>query len=212
MREFFCTALVSNRPVQGGEPRAPGSWKSFEDRVEEAPQGVMDMEELAKTSTKRSRNSAGSRAADAGAGSDGVRTKEEIESLSDDEYEALTEEEFLATQRVLLEAERQVYTSQAEMFKEEAATLARESEPGDVQFDEESGEGGNSTIERERDLALLASHLATVAEIDSALDKIAAGTYGVCENCKGEIPRIRLRALPYARLCVKCKSGGLTRR
>ncbi len=172
----------------------------------------MDMEELAKTATKRSRNSTGSRAADAGNASVAVRTKEEIEFLTDDEYEALSEEEFLAAQRVLLESERQVYTSQAEMFKEEAATLARESEPGDVQFDEESGEGGNSTMERERDLALLASHLATVSEIDSALEKIQAGTYGICENCKAEIPRIRMRALPYARLCVKCKSGGLTRR
>ena len=139
-------------------------------------------------------------------------TKSEIEALSDDEYEALTEEEFLDAQRVLLEAEKQVYETQAEMFKEEAATLARESEPGDVQFDEESGEGGNSTIERERDLALLASHLATVEEIDAALARITAHTYGICENCKSQIPRIRLRALPYARLCVRCKSGGLSRR
>ncbi len=139
-------------------------------------------------------------------------SKDELEALSDAEYDALGQAEFLGAQRVLLEAEKQVYLTQAEMFKEEAATLARESEPGDVQFDEESGEGGNSTIERERDLALLASHLATVAEIDEALDKIDAGSYGVCESCQLEIPRIRLRALPYAKLCVKCKSGGLSRR
>ena len=139
-------------------------------------------------------------------------SKDELEALSDAEYEALSDEDFLAAQRVLLEAEKQVYLTQAEMFKEEAATLARESEPGDIQFDEESGEGGNSTIERERDLALLASHMATVEEIIDALDKIDAGTYGICESCQSEIPRIRLRVLPYAKLCVKCKSGGLTRR
>ena len=54
--------------------------------------------------------------------------------------------------------------------------------------------------------------MATVEEIIDALDKIDAGTYGICESCQSEIPRIRLRALPYAKLCVKCKSGGLTRR
>ena len=170
------------------------------------------MEELAKTSTKRSRNSAGSRAADAGAASVAVRTKEEIESLTDDEYEALSEEEFLAAQRVLLESERQVYTSQAEMFKEEAATLARESEPGDVQFDEESGEGGTIAVDRERDLTLSAQALAAIDEIDLALREIDAGTYGACERCGKPISKERLRALPYARLDVACKSGGLHRR
>ena len=36
--------------------------------------------------------------------------------------------------------------------------------------------------------------------------------YGACENCGQPIPKARLRALPYARLCVACKSGGLHRR
>ncbi len=139
-------------------------------------------------------------------------SKEEIEALSDEEYDALSEEEYFASQVILLNGERDTYLTQAEMFKEEAATLARESEPGDVQFDEESGEGGNSTMERERDLALLASHLATVAEIEESIEKIDKGSYGICENCKNVIPRIRMRALPYAKLCVLCKSGSVTRR
>lgn len=139
-------------------------------------------------------------------------TKEQVDAFSDEEYDTLEEGVFLLAQRLLLEAEKSVYLSQAEMFKEEAATLARESEPGDVQFDEESGEGGTATIERERDLALLASHLATVVEIDEALEKFDRGNYGICESCRLPIPRIRLRALPFARLCVKCKSGGFARR
>ena len=138
-------------------------------------------------------------------------TKEQLDLFSDEEYDALDNAKFLVAQRILLDFEKSVYLNQAEMFKEEAATLARESEPGDVQFDEESGEGGTATIERERDLALLASHLATVDEINEALEKFDRGTYGICESCKREIPRIRLRALPFARLCVACKSGGLRR-
>jgi DnaK suppressor protein len=67
-------------------------------------------------------------------------------------------------------------------------------------------------VERERDLALSAQALAAVDEIDRALEKLDAGTYGVCEKCNENIPKERLKALPFAALCVKCKSGGLSRR
>ena len=122
------------------------------------------------------------------------------------------DEKFLAEQRELLESERQVYLAQASDLKAEADSLAQEREPGDVQFDEESGEGGTVTVDRERDLALSAQALAAVGEIDAALARIEDGTYGACERCGQPIPKPRLKALPYARLCVACKSGGLSRR
>ena len=122
------------------------------------------------------------------------------------------DEKFLAEQRQLLESERQVYLAQASDLKAEADSLAQEREPGDVQFDEESGEGGTVTVDRERDLALSAQALVAVEEIDAALARIEDGTYGACERCGQPIPKPRLKALPYARLCVACKSGGLSRR
>ena len=51
-----------------------------------------------------------------------------------------------------------------------------------------------------------------VEEIDYAAIRVADKTYGYCERCFQPIPTPRLRALPYARLCVACKSGGLSRR
>src|SRR5688500_16075891 len=121
-------------------------------------------------------------------------------------------DKFLLEQVALLQEERQTYTEQAEALKAEADALALEMEPGDIQFDEESGEGATMNIDRERDLALSAQARAAVEEIDHALAKIQAGTYGTCENCGQPIPKARLKALPYARLCVACKSGGLSRR
>lgn len=132
--------------------------------------------------------------------------------LSDDDYEKLNDADFLVAQRQLLEQERAIYLEQAASLKAEADYLAQEAEPGDVQFDEESGEGGTTTIDRERDLALAASARAAVEEIDDSIRKIDHNVYGKCEVCHSDIPRIRLRALPFARLCVKCKSGGLSRR
>jgi DnaK suppressor protein len=123
-----------------------------------------------------------------------------------------SESKFLDEQRTLLLEEREVYKNQAADLRAEAESLALEREPGDVQFDEESGEGGTVAVDRERDLTLSAQALATIDEIDMALRTIETKTYGACESCGQPIPKARLRALPYARLCVSCKSGGLHRR
>jgi DnaK suppressor protein len=122
------------------------------------------------------------------------------------------EAKFLDEQRALLHEERGVYAGQAVDLRAEADSLALEREPGDVQFDEESGEGGTVTVDRERNLALSAQASAAVEEIDDALRKIDRKFYGACERCYQPIPKARLRALPFARLCVACKSGGLSRR
>ncbi len=121
-------------------------------------------------------------------------------------------DKFLAEQRKLLLSERETYVHQADALKAEARALAEDMEPGDIQFDEESGEGDTMAIERERDLTLSAQARAAVDEIDQALHKIDIGTYGICEKCATPIPKARLKALPYAALCVACKSGGLSRR
>ncbi|MEA2901279.1 MAG: hypothetical protein QOH36_1166 [Actinomycetota bacterium] len=125
---------------------------------------------------------------------------------------AASADKFFAQQRELLLTERATYVMQADMLKAEAQALAEDMEPGDIQFDEESGEGGTMAVERERDLTLSAQARAAVDEIDRALRKIEIGTYGICEKCETPIPKARLKALPYAALCVGCKSGGLSRR
>jgi DnaK suppressor protein len=123
-----------------------------------------------------------------------------------------TRDLFLEHQRGLLSAERNNYTRQAEELKAQAEALALEHEPGDVQFDEEGGEGGTANVDRELDLHLSAQAQAAIEEIDAALVKIGEGTYGVCESCGNPVPKARLEALPHARLCVSCKSGGLSTR
>jgi RNA polymerase-binding protein DksA len=116
---------------------------------------------------------------------------------------------FLNAQLKALEEERANYLRQAESLQAEADSLTEDREPGDVQFDEESGEGDTLAVERERDLALSAQARAAIEQIDVAIAKIKAGSYGLCENCGTTIPEERLEALPHAALCVKCKSGGL---
>lgn len=118
---------------------------------------------------------------------------------------------FLEEQRLALLDERATYTRQAESLQAEADSLAELREPGDVQFDEESGEGDTLAVERERDLALSARARQEVEEIDRALQKIKDGTYGICEVSGQPIPKARLQAIPQARERVEYKVGGFTR-
>jgi len=121
-------------------------------------------------------------------------------------------DKFLLGQLEALKEERETYVRQAASLRAEADSLVAEREPGDVQFDEESGEGDTLAVERERDLALSAQASAAVEEIDRAVAKLEDGTYGVCEQCYATIPKERLKALPHAALCVQCKSAGFVHR
>jgi len=114
--------------------------------------------------------------------------------------------------RVLLLEEQGHHARQAEDLLAEAEALANEREPGDTQFDEESGEGDTLSVERERDLALSTAARQTVEEIEKALARMDDGTYGYCEVCGDRIPVPRLEAIPWADQCVKCKSRGERRR
>jgi RNA polymerase-binding transcription factor DksA len=120
---------------------------------------------------------------------------------------------FLEGQRQLLLEERAKLLGQAENLEGEAAALMENLDPGDVQFDDESGEGDSLVVERERDLALSAQARQMIADIDAALQRIKDGSYGLSVISGRPIPKDRLRAIPWARELVEEKVGGLgTRR
>ncbi len=122
------------------------------------------------------------------------------------------DDEFIEQQRLVLIKERATYTRQSEVLQAEADSLMENREPGDVQFDEESGEGDGLAVERERDLALSQQALAAVEQIDDALKRIEAGEYGICRVSGLRIPRVRLEAIPWATERVEHKVGGFGRR
>lgn len=74
----------------------------------------------------------------------------------------------------------------------------------EVTFDDEDAEGGTAVLERERLLALRAAERRHVADLEDALARFHAGTYGRCERCGAPIPPERLEAIPNARACVAC--------
>lgn len=112
----------------------------------------------------------------------------------------------LESLKVKLVEERVLLMHQADELQAEADALMLERELGDTQFDEESGEGDTIAIERERDLLISAKARETVEEIDRALARMDAGTYGVCVPSGVRIPFERLDAMPFAEACVFCRN------
>ena len=70
--------------------------------------------------------------------------------------------------------------------------------------DEHDPEGSTLSGEWQRIEALRRSAASERAEVDAALDRVAAGTYGVCVVCGRAIPAARLEARPFATTCVGC--------
>ncbi|MBC8364055.1 MAG: hypothetical protein H8E59_03525 [Actinobacteria bacterium] len=119
---------------------------------------------------------------------------------------------FLAEQRQRLHEERVRYLRSADTLEAEADSLLDGREPGDVQFDEESGEGDTFAVARDLDLALSAQARDAVDQIDAALERIRKGVYGVCVQSGKNIPKERMKAIPWAAERVEYKAGGLGRR
>lgn len=66
---------------------------------------------------------------------------------------------------------------------------------------------GSDNFEQEFTLSLMQNDEDALAMIDSALERIDEGVYGLCTECETRIPKARLNAIPYTPVCVKCAEG-----
>jgi RNA polymerase-binding transcription factor len=108
------------------------------------------------------------------------------------------EQQLLAEYKKRLEKERRLLLAEIAQ-NEKPADLGSDTEDPDEETDK-SEELGNQ-------LAVAQDLKYRLDEIDVALSKIQAGTYGVCEKCKSKIEKEILDIDPESRLCQNCKSG-----
>ena len=115
--------------------------------------------------------------------------------------EALSEKEIDELRTSLLQErdqlQRQLGELEATSFSTPQSDLS-----GETAFDEEYADSGTATFERERDLSLENNIRDLLEKIDRALSRMDEGTYGICERCGKPIEKARLKALPYANLCI----------
>ena len=65
---------------------------------------------------------------------------------------------------------------------------------------------GSDTFEQDNTLRLMDNEELVLEEIEGAIERIEAVTYGTCTEFEGRIPKMRLNVIPYTPICVKCAS------
>ena len=83
--------------------------------------------------------------------------------------------------------------------------------PGPMTYGSQAA-AASHVFEQQRDLALRDHNRAHLADIDAALARLEAGTYGECTSCRRAIPPERLEALPWTALCIDCSRTTVRRR
>jgi RNA polymerase-binding protein DksA len=99
-----------------------------------------------------------------------------------------------AFEKALLLRKRELNARIATLLRD-VAVQAEPDDEGDVAIQNYSTDWAAAALDRAR---------RTLSEVEAALARIKAGNYGVCDVCETPIPKARLEALPWARLCVKC--------
>jgi RNA polymerase-binding transcription factor len=74
-------------------------------------------------------------------------------------------------------------------------------------YDPNFADSSQVTAERGEAEALVTTLATNLRDVENALAKFAAGTYGHCEACHGEISPARLEAMPAARYCITCAAN-----
>lgn len=104
--------------------------------------------------------------------------------------------------------ERKQYTDQIFMIDETGLGSASHGDQlqEDSTVDNHPADLGTEMFEREKDLGLRSNAQRRLREIDICLERMAAGTYGVCESCGRPIAEERLEVFPSATMCIECQT------
>lgn len=107
---------------------------------------------------------------------------------------------------------RDALESHRAQLRHEIESLGADPSAEEVVFVSDPGfsDRSHSTEERSRLIALVETHRSNLRDVEHALERMDAGTYGVCVRCGNPIARERLEALPWAALCIGCKHKGLS--
>jgi RNA polymerase-binding transcription factor DksA len=114
----------------------------------------------------------------------------------------LTKQE-LGDLRVRLDEERDQLGAQLATIVEDSFAVSQSELSGDVGIDDEAADAGTATFEREKDLSIENNVRDLLQKIESALQRMDEGSYGICDICGKPIEKARVKALPYVDLCIK---------
>ena len=105
-----------------------------------------------------------------------------------------------------LEEQRKMIADGIDHFAKDNLNLSQRDASGDLSgYTFHMADVATDNFAREFNLDLASNEQQLLNRIDDALKRITEGTFGNCENCNVPIGMERLKAVPYALLCIKCK-------
>ena len=117
----------------------------------------------------------------------------------------MKQEEVAYFKRILLSI-REKLVGKVDSMQGEALKRSRQDASGDLSnVPIHMADVGTDNYERDLMIELIQSGEHSLREIDTALEKIEEGTFGICELCGKKINKERIKAVPYARLCIDCQ-------
>lgn len=108
----------------------------------------------------------------------------------------------------LLLEKREELLGDITQISEETLKKSQKDASGDISgYTFHMADVATDNYDREFSLGLASKERGVLYEINHALQKLQEGIFGTCETCKKPISKIRLKAVPYATLCLKCQQN-----
>ena len=107
--------------------------------------------------------------------------------------------------RQLLITERAKLAEEIKSIAREAATSPRDASGDLSAYTVHMADMAADTFDRELSMNIASSEQEILYQIDDALKRLDDGSYGVCQQCNQPIAMSRLKAVPYASLCIACQ-------
>jgi DnaK suppressor protein len=107
--------------------------------------------------------------------------------------------------RLLLQMRAEI-TGEIVRHSEDTLSSSQRDSSGDLSaYSMHMADMGTDTFQRDLELGLVTREHETLYKIDEALRTIEEATYGKCQECSQAIKESRLRAVPFAKLCITCQ-------
>ena len=117
----------------------------------------------------------------------------------------LTKKELLEFKKLILKRKEEIL-DEIKHIADDTLKKSQKEASGDISgYTYHMADVATDTYDRDFSLGLASNSRELLYELDDALKKIEDASFGICENCKVFIARSRLKAVPSARLCVKCQ-------
>jgi RNA polymerase-binding protein DksA len=118
----------------------------------------------------------------------------------------LTKKELKEFKNVLIDMKEKIMDEVKHLTKDSSEKSQKDASGELSSYTFHIADMASDSFEREFTMNLASNEQKLLYLIDEALDRIKSGEYGTCEVCEKPIRKKRLRAIPYAKYCLKCQA------